>query len=100
MKFLKKFSLANIKTAFYQCLTRLDLQNPLLVKYKFDPKEFVQGSSEAFKQVHRAIASMSFTNFVNGYVRKCNFSIFTRPLQLFSPTLSQIRVILYENDSI
>lgn len=48
-----------------------DLRNPLLVKYKFDAKEFVQGSSEAFKQVHRAIASLSFTNFVNGYVRTC-----------------------------
>ena len=47
----------------------IDLQNPLLLKYKFDAKEFVQGSSEAFKQVHRAIASLSFTNFVNGYVR-------------------------------
>ena len=46
-----------------------DLQNPLLVKYKFDAKEFVEGSTEAFKQVHLAIASLSFTNFIHGYVR-------------------------------
>lgn len=44
-----------------------DLQNPLLKKYNFSAKEFAEGSKEAFSQVHLAIASVSFSNFVNGY---------------------------------
>jgi len=44
-----------------------DLQNPLLKKYKFDPKSFLVGSKEAFLQVHQAIASADFFNFSNGF---------------------------------
>lgn len=51
-----------IKSPFFT-----DLQNPLLKKYNFNAKDFVVGSKEAFSQVHLAIASLSFSNFVNGY---------------------------------
>jgi hypothetical protein len=52
-----------------------DLQNPLIKKYKFDPKNFLVGSKEVFCvsmyifvwiyifQVHQAIASFDFFNY-------------------------------------
>ncbi len=44
-----------------------DLQNPLLLKYKFNPDDFLTGAKEAFCQVHKAMASQDFSNFKNGY---------------------------------
>lgn len=42
------------------------LQNPVLKKYKFNPVEFMEGATEAFKQIHLAIASTEFSKFCNG----------------------------------
>ena len=51
-------------------LTYADLQNPLLLKYNFDPVEFMEGAMEAFKMVHKAIGSVELTNFANGFVKQ------------------------------
>lgn len=47
--------------------TFADLQNPLLRKYKFDAFDFLTGAKEAFRQIHKALASRDFFNYVNGY---------------------------------
>jgi len=47
-------------------LTFCQLQNPVLKKYKFDPAEFAEGATEAFKQLHLAMASTDFNSFISG----------------------------------
>ncbi len=44
-----------------------DLKNPLLEKYEFDPVDFVKGATEAFSQLHKAMASREFSNYVTGF---------------------------------
>lgn len=39
------------------------LQNPLLLKYGFNPQEFMTGARKAFETVHTAIASRDFANY-------------------------------------
>lgn len=41
------------------------LQNPVLKKYKFNPVEFMEGATEAFRQLHLAMASTEFSKFCN-----------------------------------
>ena len=47
----------------------VDLKNPLLLKYGFDPADFLKGSKEAFRQINMAIASKDLFNFSNGFVK-------------------------------
>lgn len=49
----------------------IDLKNPLLLKYKFDPAEFLTGSKEAFRQISMAIGSKELFNYSNGFVKSC-----------------------------
>jgi len=46
------------------------LQNPLLIKYNFDPSDFLLGAKEAYIQINKAIASKDFANFANGYLNE------------------------------
>jgi len=47
-----------------------DLQNPLLVKYAFDPKAFVGGAKIAFEAVNLAIASKEFYRYAGGVIKQ------------------------------
>jgi hypothetical protein len=47
-----------------------DYQNPLLIKYGFDPADFLLGAAEAFIQVNKAIASKDLANFASGVIRE------------------------------
>ena len=51
-----------------------DLQNPLLVKYNFEPSEFLKGAEHAFLTIQKGIVSKDFYNFATGY-----FIIFYSP---------------------
>jgi hypothetical protein len=62
---IQNFKLKKYTTP-HTTIQHTDLQNPLLKKYKFDAREFVQGAKEAFIQVHSALASVAFFNYVNG----------------------------------
>ena len=47
-----------------------DLQNPLLVKYAFDPNAFVGGAKIAFEAVNLAIASKEFHRYAGGVIKQ------------------------------
>lgn len=47
-----------------------DLQNPLLVKYAFDPNAFVGGAKTAFEVVNLAIASKEFHRYAGGVIKQ------------------------------
>lgn len=42
-----------------------DMQNPLLIKYKFDLGDFVLGAREAFRQMQLAVASKDFFEYAS-----------------------------------
>lgn len=47
-----------------------DLQNPLLVKYAFDPNAFVGGAKIAYEAVNLAIASKEFYRYAGGVIKQ------------------------------
>ena len=47
-----------------------DLQNPLLVKYAFDPNAFIRGAKTAFEVVNLAIASKEFNRHACGVIKQ------------------------------
>ena len=46
------------------------LQNPLLKKYKFEPKEFIIGAQTALVEVRRALCSKALYNFANNMLNE------------------------------
>lgn len=59
-----------VTSGIMRLFTYADLQNPLLIKYDFDPVDFMEGAIHAFEVVHRAIGSTDMQNFANGYSSK------------------------------
>eukprot|EP00607_Mallomonas_marina_P001352 CAMPEP_0182438648 /NCGR_PEP_ID=MMETSP1167-20130531/85914_1 /TAXON_ID=2988 /ORGANISM="Mallomonas Sp, Strain CCMP3275" /LENGTH=420 /DNA_ID=CAMNT_0024632097 /DNA_START=137 /DNA_END=1399 /DNA_ORIENTATION=- len=47
-----------------------DLQNPLLLKYEFNPRDFMIGAKYSYIRVHSAISSVNFANYSNGFARE------------------------------
>ena len=51
---------------FSASLLYADLQNPLLIKYTFDPSDFIRGAEHAYMVVQKAVGSNEFYNYSNG----------------------------------
>jgi len=47
----------------------VDLKNPLLSKYGFEPVDFLKGSREAFRQINMAVGSRELFDFSNGKIK-------------------------------
>jgi len=57
------------KDPFGAAAVFVDLRNPLLKKYRFEPPDFLKGSKEAFLQINRIIGGNDLFNFANGFVK-------------------------------
>ena len=60
----------------YSLYSFVILQDPLLLKYGFNPSDFAIGAEEAFKQFSLALSSTEFANFANGHIKSSKQAIF------------------------
>jgi hypothetical protein len=69
-KYLELLQKGILSDPFNGLVLFTEFQNPLLIKYGFDPADFLIGAAEAFIQVNKAIASKDLANFASGVIQE------------------------------